>query len=465
MTLLFYCLAVWCAAAIVGSSSTLSQTPPIWNVSFTTQTVAYFPTSTPLLLWGSRIIVGGGASDGTSALLGFRFDSTWLTPPQLQWTYAIPNTSAPTFSTPVPSSKGDRVYVGGNDNCVHAVDATSGMRLWKLCPSSSSSNQAMMVSCTRWENDVSGGDSLLCGSTDGNLYALESADTSKPAVSWISSQGGKVYANAVVAKVENESLVYIGSTGGTMTALAASTGAVRWAVATGAELDATPVVVVNFQPDEKSELCFGSDSGVFSCLDAASGSLVWSVSLNSSIKTRPVVADCSTDEDGSHRRLRRGFILGTMSGSLFCVSSPDASASSSSSRKISSDSTGLVVDESEKPLSAEAAFASGGRIVWSVPAAAGPVFTSPANVFLSSSPPPSAGKSSDGGSRIAVSTFSGEVLVVDANDGTVVWRGATPTGQAIATRFGSVACTNNGLSEECVLLVTSWDKNLYAFAL
>lgn len=433
-------LVVYCATAIA-SSFGLPVAAPIWNVSYTTQTVAYYPTSTPLLLWGSRLIVGGGAPDGTSALLCFRFDASWLAPPELQWTYAVPNTSAPTFSTPVLSLRGDRVYFGGNDNCVHAVDATTGTRLWRLCPSSSSSNSSLvasslvartepfaggegeyMVSCTRLDGSTAA-ESLLCGSTNGYLYALRAADTSNPTVSWTINAGGKVYANAIAATVGNDTLVFLASTEGTMRALDAASGAVRWAVNCGAELDATPVVSVT-RPGgplaSEQEVCFGADSGVFSCLDAGSGRLLWSVSLNSSIKTRPVVV---LDAAGSR------FVLATMGGALICVAPPAV------------------------PPGPYSSTPSTGSIIWSVPTP-GPVFTSPADITTSS-----------GNSRIAASTFNGQLVVVDADGGSVVWRGATPTGGAVASRFGSVACASNGLSEQCVLLVTSWDKNLWAFAL
>ncbi|MGW8396243.1 protein kinase domain-containing protein [Streptomyces lydicus] len=116
---------------------------------------------------------------------------------------------------------------------------------------------------------------VYVGSTDGSVYALAAATGKRR---WAYATGGQVEGVPAVA----DGVVYVGSTDGSVYALAAATGKRKWAYATGDKLEGAPTVA-------KGRVYIGGSGKVFA-LDAATGKERWAVSCDSGLEL-PAVAD------------------------------------------------------------------------------------------------------------------------------------------------------------------------------
>ena len=115
----------------------------------------------------------------------------------MSWRYKDPDREFPYYSS--PALAGGRVFIGGRDKAIHAIDAATGKGAWKLV--------------TRARVDSSpavSGSRVFVGSSDGKLYVLDAqtgakkweyevgdALTSSPAIAGgrlvIGAQDGRLY--------------------------------------------------------------------------------------------------------------------------------------------------------------------------------------------------------------------------------------------------------------------------------
>jgi outer membrane protein assembly factor BamB len=96
---------------------------------------------------------------------------------------------------------------------------------------------------------------------------------------WIAHVDSPVISSPVVANGR----VYVGTMGGSVLCLSATTGVVLWEFRTGGAVESTPTV--NF-----GRVYVGSDDGRMYCLDAYNGSEIWNVSTGGPIKSSPQIA-------------------------------------------------------------------------------------------------------------------------------------------------------------------------------
>ena len=90
----------------------------------------------------------------------FRFVAIDLAAKKIAWRYKDPDREFPYYSS--PALAGGRVFVGGRDKAIHAIDAATGKAAWKV------------VTRARVDSSpvVSGG-RVYVGSSDGKLYVLD----------------------------------------------------------------------------------------------------------------------------------------------------------------------------------------------------------------------------------------------------------------------------------------------------
>lgn len=181
--------------------------------------------------------------------------------PSVAWGYL---TGAWVPSTPAVVD--ERVFVGGTDHAVYAVDASTGDLSWRYLT----------------DGDIGGpitvaDECVLAGSMDGTLYAL-SQDTGE--VVWQASPGGRIVGGTAVVG----ELVYLGTLDGTVVALDRATGEKVWHQQLPQPIFATSaanseIVVVP---------CY--DGSVYA-FDGRSGARRWQYALGEQLYTAPAIGD------------------------------------------------------------------------------------------------------------------------------------------------------------------------------
>jgi outer membrane protein assembly factor BamB len=100
-------------------------------------------------------------------------------------------------------------------------------------------------------------------------------------IAWQRDSGGAIFSAPVLA----DDILYVGSTSGSLFALDAQTGAIRWQHAIGQFLnDATPVVAGRV-------VFVGANRTWIEALDATDGQQLWAANLGETIKAPPTYAD------------------------------------------------------------------------------------------------------------------------------------------------------------------------------
>jgi outer membrane protein assembly factor BamB len=123
---------------------------------------------------------------------------------------------------------------------------------------------------------VSGGLAYVMSTGSG----LSAVDATTGAVKWTYAAAGGGYTTPNVTN----GIVYVGSSAGTIYALTATTGALKWSLSVGAGLSASPVVSAGI-------VYIGSYNGSVYALNATTGAIVWSYATPSSIYSSTVVSD------------------------------------------------------------------------------------------------------------------------------------------------------------------------------
>jgi outer membrane protein assembly factor BamB len=200
---------------------------------------------------------GAYAGDGVAQLQG------------IKWRF---RTGGPIISTPAVAD--GTVYFGSADHNVYAVDEHSGALRWKFATHGRVNSSPAIV-----------GGRLYLGSYDGNFYALDAASGkllwkfategerrfsarhlhgAEPAAEIMPDPFDVFLSSPVVAA----GVVYFGSGDGSVYALAADSGALRWRFRTGSVVHASPALA-------DGVVYVGSWDSYFYALDAASGAQRW----------------------------------------------------------------------------------------------------------------------------------------------------------------------------------------------
>lgn len=155
-----------------------------------------------------------------------------------------------------PLLVGSRLYVGGWNGMVYALDARTGRRLWTFLSGGAVKGGLAAV-----------GGRVFAGSYDGHVYAL---DAGSGRLVWRASAQrrlfghGRFYSTPAVAYGR----VYIGCTDGRVYSFGAKSGRLRWSTRTGSYVYGSPAVW--------NELVLaGSYDRHFYAFDAATGAVRW----------------------------------------------------------------------------------------------------------------------------------------------------------------------------------------------
>lgn len=269
-----------------------------------------------------------------------------------------------------PAVTDGRLFIGGVDGHVHALDARTGEALWRF-------RAATAVDASP---AVRGG-TLYVTDRAGTLYALD-AEAGSPR--WTVNTGpelplpwgfesGDLYTSSPTL---SGGRVYFGSGDGRVYAVDAASGAVAWSAETGGRVRSTPAV-------HGGRVYVGSADGVVYAFDAADGGLVWrheteGAGLDSgdfgydrrTIQSSPAVAD---------GRL----FVGARDGRLYALDTDTGERLWRSPERISwvngapAVSNGVVYAATSDQQFVQAVDAATGEELWRV-ATAGIVWTSPA---------------------------------------------------------------------------------------
>jgi outer membrane protein assembly factor BamB len=188
------------------------------------------------------------------------------------------NTGGALWATPLagqfilssPTVVRGKVFVGGGDHNVYALDASNGNILWSV-PTGGEVNSSPAV----YRGVV------YVGSYDHQLYAL---DASTGNVIWTASTGDLVYSSPAIANGR----VYVGSHDNYVYAFDAFTGALEWKALTGGDFGvwSSPAVA-------HGRVYVGAtipDSSLYA-LDAETGKTLWKFTTGSTVFGSPAIAN------------------------------------------------------------------------------------------------------------------------------------------------------------------------------
>lgn len=167
-----------------------------------------------------------------------------------------------------PTVADGRIFIGGGDGGVHAVQARTGQRLWTFrTPQKVRSTPAVAEG------------RVFFGSFDGHVYALE-AGTGREC--WRYQTGGPVQGSPAVV----DGTVFVGSRSAAVFALDAATGVLKWRSPhpNGSWVLGSPAVAQGLV------LVGSSDEQFLQALDAATGRERWRVATRYRMLGSPVVA-------------------------------------------------------------------------------------------------------------------------------------------------------------------------------
>jgi len=216
------------------------------------------------VMWSHRL---GSLSASAPAVIGGTVYATVLLPGRLvaldvargrvRWSRRI---SSRTESSPMVD--GGKVFIGSESGTVYALDARTGNVVWTYHAAG-----AVKASPT-----LSGG-VLYFGDYSGHVQAISERTGRRL---WVSGSGGGLlgsgnfYSTAAVVYGR----VFLGNTDGRMYAYDAGSGALDWAVQTGAYVYASPAVTN--APGLGPTVYVGSYDGTFYAFNARSGRVAWS---------------------------------------------------------------------------------------------------------------------------------------------------------------------------------------------
>ncbi len=181
------------------------------------------------------------------------------------------------WSGPVVS--GDLIYVGTREGRLLALDKETGTTAW-IFPSPKDEDIGPVYSTPALDDEGW----LYVGGFNGNIYAIDtsSIDTSRglPSVEaeWIFPTNGEIVGGVVVA----QGTVLVGSSDGALYALDARDGTLKWRFSTGNKVWSTPAV-------DGGVVYFGSLDHNLYAVSLAKGEEIWRFETSGAIASTPVV--------------------------------------------------------------------------------------------------------------------------------------------------------------------------------
>ena len=185
-----------------------------------------------------------------------------------------------------PALTAGTVLIGSDDGNLYALESQSGNLKWKY------TSQGIIRSQPAIANGL-----VYFTSDDGSLYAVNVRDGK---LAWSTDIGNFLdratrenlgnspspsgYDYLQSSPVVSDGIVYVGSLDGKLYALSADTGQVKWTFATAGKIRATPAV-------DQGTVFIGSWDNLFYAVDAGSGKIRWASPVGGQVQSTAVVAD------------------------------------------------------------------------------------------------------------------------------------------------------------------------------
>jgi outer membrane protein assembly factor BamB len=194
---------------------------------------------------------------------------------------------APIESSPLLVGK--RIYFGSWDHGVYSLNAKTGKRIWRF-----GADEQVNTSAAYWKGTI------YIASDAGTLYAI---DASSGRMKWSAGDAREFfYATPTIAYGR----VYIGSTDGTMYVYGAKSGRLLWARPLGSYIYGAAGVW-------KRNVYVGTYDGFFYSLDAATGDVKWKIDTPGAVHAAPTIMHgvvyygiCSSCGSEAQRTVDRG---------------------------------------------------------------------------------------------------------------------------------------------------------------
>jgi len=194
------------------------------------------------------------------------------------------------------------VYVGSDDGVFRALDAYSGLEMWRFDMDAHPEGKGIFSS------PIVDGGSVYFGAYDGNVYALDARTGKKK---WQYSEADWVGSSPAVSDAHG--LLYVGlefgliGKKGGIAALSLEDGSQVWRQSMPEYTHGSPLYI-----EHEEIVIVGGNDGVLRAFDAANGALKWSYETCGQIKSAPVY----------DAQLNRVFLT-SMDGNLYAVDATD----------------------------------------------------------------------------------------------------------------------------------------------
>ncbi|MBX7246448.1 MAG: PQQ-binding-like beta-propeller repeat protein [Candidatus Sumerlaeaceae bacterium] len=281
-----------------------------------------------------------------------------------------------------PLVKDGKVYVGGNDGGLYALDQKTGKLAWRF-----DAGAAVATSPAAWK------DLVLFGAADGKFYAVNRSGKR----AWVYEAGDPIYSAPVVS---DDGVAYFGSNNARLHAVNADTGKLVWKNEEASyNVESKPCVLGD-------HVYFGAWDGNLYCVDRKSGKTLWKTpgGYNQSIKGNLTRYYAPADNGpvataDSVFVADRAYAAGRFTGSGDFVTTISADCSALSLAK---DGNHLYLRSNKSGVS-KVGF--DGKSVWKSDVVAGRIPVSP----------------TEAGDKVYVCTNSGKLNCLDAATGKTLW--------------------------------------------
>lgn len=233
-----------------------------------------------------------------------------------RWVYALPTTDTHIYTTPAVGSGMVYVASAGPNSSLYALDIASGKVRWSAMQAGGFDGQPQLV-----------GQTLYVGANLADTFHAYDAQTG--ASLWSFDTASQVHTLPAVGP----DMIYVGSQDATVDAISASAHTLAWKFQTAGNAPQALIGTGAAPTLDGQTLYVGSQGGIVYALDATSGKPRWQVALNSSIDAPPTVVDgtlFATTEAGDVVALRAsdGATIWHTKAGGFIIASPVVTAPS-----------------------------------------------------------------------------------------------------------------------------------------
>ena len=172
----------------------------------------------------------------------------------------------------------NKIYFGNTEGIFYCVERSAGDMVWKFDIPENTTHKGIRSS------PAAEGMIVVFGADDGSVYALDAAGGR---LRWEISTNASIAASPSITN----STVYVGNLGGVLHAIELQSGTLRWTFDAGASIYACPTIAPAASSGFAEDLVIvGTTGGILYALQQVDGTVVWRTNLGGVINSSAVVS-------------------------------------------------------------------------------------------------------------------------------------------------------------------------------